>query len=524
MQWESSTPGEAETTFGDYARVIYRHKLIVVACAVLLAAAGAAYAIAKSRPYQASAQVLINQSSNAGRLNVQEAARLADTQAELANSPTIALRVVAATHDHSLTPWAFLKKSSVRTSPNADILTFTVNDASPATAIELVNEYARQFVAYSRGLGGASTTAALASLQQKITSLTKKHATRTPLYAQLVTRFQDLKNQQTLAASNLIVTRPAINATRGASHLKRDAGVGLAAGLLLGLILAFLVDSLDTSVRSEAEMGEALGVPLLARLSSPGRRSSGALVALDQRGSPAARQYTALRRQVIRLSGDGETRSLLVADAARTGYPPIVAANLAVELAYTGYGVTLVELERGWLPFADLFDLARRNGVHPRAWDAPTLVLGRLEPGAAFLEVMPATEKMEDIVDERGLSSLLAKANGQFVVACGPPLLDDADPEAFVDAFDTTIVVLPLDATKRAVLTRLATLLRQFARRPVGFVAIGGKGSGQMRQQGRGAPQPLPQHDQGAPLSAPVVGQVAAAPDTALDADWGRGH
>ena len=508
---------DGEMTFGDYARVLWRHKLVVIGCAILFALAGVGYSAVKQRPFQSSAQVLLGQfdPSTAARMNVQEAARGAATQAALANSPVIALRVLVAAHVKTMTPNQFLKKATVVPSQNADLLTFTVRDSNPTTAIALVNEYARQFVAYSRGLGGASTKLALASLQQRIHALAVKNGTRTPLYAQLVTRYQDLLNSQTLAGRDLLVSKQAITASRAAAHLKRNAVVGLAAGLVLGLLLAFLLESLDTRVRSEADVSELLGLPLLARLSTPRRRGKGALVALDQRGSVPARQYTALRRQLSRI---GHAQTVLVVEATKPEYGPIVAANLAVELAHAGNRVSLVELTPGWLRYAELFNLGARND---RA-----VVLGQLSSSSdGFLEVLPATPSTGNIYDENELARIIASASGQLVIASGPPLLDDADPEAFVDAFDATILVVPLQNTSKGALAKLGALIGQFAKPPVGFVAVGDQAAAAaVAAQGQSRPSTAEHDLEPAARPRPVVAPVATSAEATLDADWGRGH
>jgi Mrp family chromosome partitioning ATPase len=207
----------------------------------------------------------------------------------------------------------------------------------------------------------------------------------------------------------------------------------------------------------------------------------------------------------------------LVVEATKPEHGPIVAANLAVELAHAGNSVTLVELTPGWLRYAELFNLGARND---RA-----IVLGQpSSPADGFLEVLPATPSTGDVYEETELARIVASASGQLVIASGPPLLDDADPEAFVDGFDATILVVPLQTTSRGALAKLRGLIGQFAKPPVGFVAVGDQTAGAVAAQGLGRPSSAGHDLEPAALPRPVVAPVATSGDATLDADWGRGH
>src|SRR4029079_16739872 len=84
---------------------------------------------------------------------------------------------------------------------------------------------------------------------------------------------ESLKGQRdTLAGMLALATAPATVvkeagvATKIGPKPQRDVAMGLALGLLLGFGLAFLIEALDTRVRTGDEIAERLGLPLLGRI------------------------------------------------------------------------------------------------------------------------------------------------------------------------------------------------------------------------------------------------------------------
>ena len=126
-----------------------------------------------------------------------------------------------------------------------------------------------------------------------------------------------------------------------------DLGGGLLAGLLLGLIVAFVLERADRKVRTADAASRRAAIPLLTttRPSRPAAR----LVDPDDSG---AMQYDRLRNALAGMLAD---RELTVDDAAETVVvcgatagptTGVVVANLAVTLARSGYPVTLICADR----------------------------------------------------------------------------------------------------------------------------------------------------------------------------------
>ena len=487
-------------TLADYVRVVWRRKLIVVGCCLFALAAATLLARHSHHGYRASADVLFNRTglpasfSSTGSLNTQQAARIAQTQAHLALSPALVARVLASAHVRGLTTQQFLRKSTVAASPSADILTFTVKNRDSAVATRLVNAYAQQFVLYRRSLAEAPSMAALATLRARMADLERRRAIFTPLYAQLATRYEDLATANALDSGSFVVSRPATAATKIASRQKQYAIIGIGAGLVLGLILAFLADALDTSVRSEAQISQALRLPLLVRLAAARQRwSKRALTGLRQSPRGDASGYRTLReeldfvlvrREIVSGANRKDAKTVLVAGAKGGDGSLLVAAELAVFYARAHRRVILVDLSGEDRVLRRLFGLEFEVGVDEVVSDASLDdALKSVEfPGSAngsapggTMRVLPRLGRPgEEPISGRALDELLARMQerSDIIVAAAPPLLETPSV-GLVQLFDLSVLALRPAELKEQDLQELATFVDRCETKPVGFVVMG---------------------------------------------------
>ncbi len=157
----------------------------------------------------------------------------------------------------------------------------------------------------------------------------------------------------------LVVLEKASAPSRGRPvYPKRAANValGLAAGLLFGIGLAFLQESLDRTLKSREEIERVLGLPVLGTIHrvGSGKRAAGDrfLVKADGSWSPELEDFRTLRTNLRFARPEGENRTVLVTSTAPQEGKTTIATNLAVVCAQAGERVLLVD--------ADL----RRPAVH----------------------------------------------------------------------------------------------------------------------------------------------------------------
>ena len=192
-------------TLRDYVRVLRLRKWLVLAVALLLPLAAVLYSLQQERVYQAEADVLISRenvgASLAGAGETLERGdpdRLIGTQAAIASSPIVGERVLEAMGLTDRTPQEFLAAAKVTQKPNTDILEFRVTDPDAALAARLATEYARQFTMYRQELDTAALQRAREGLEAQIAALEKSRRPNPALYADLVSKNQQLRTLEAL--------------------------------------------------------------------------------------------------------------------------------------------------------------------------------------------------------------------------------------------------------------------------------------------------------------------------------------
>src|SRR5207245_7970579 len=123
-----------------------------------------------------------------------------------------------------------------------------------------------------------------------------------------------------------------------------NVALGILAGLAVGFGLAFLLDYLDQSVRSDEILRERVGLVPLGHISyvpAKGDRR-GELVVLGD-DSPVAVAYKALRTNLLFSSVDREVKTIVITSAVPNEGKSRTAANLAIVLAQAGHSSLLLD-------------------------------------------------------------------------------------------------------------------------------------------------------------------------------------
>lgn len=488
----------------EYLAILRRRKWIVVLGLLLVPLAAVLLSLRQPALYQSSAEVLLKHQSLAGGLaGIQDSVytdprRTAATQARIAQAPPVAERVISALRIDGLTPTAFLAGSSVSPSVDSDILTFTYVDQAPERAARFATEHARQFIAYRVELDTEAAATARRGIQRRITELRATGGRRTSEYKNLIKRDEQLRTLEALQTANASLVRPAQSAAQIQPRPVRNAMVGLALGLVLGLGLAFLREALDTRLRSAQSVEEKLRLPLLARLPEPPRelRTKHRLAMIHQPRGVHAEAFRMLRTNLEFANLERGARTIMVTSALEREGKSTTIANLAVAAARAGRRVIVVDLDLRRPYIATLFGLDSRGGLtdvilgHVSLEDAlmrPALSsdVGDLEIASngrgdleGILEVLPAgtlPPNPGEFVGSNALAELLARLRerADLVFVDSPPLLHVGDTLTLSGRVDALIVVARLSQLRRHSVSELARVLDASPAEKLGFVVTG---------------------------------------------------
>jgi polysaccharide biosynthesis transport protein len=464
------TPGEGTIapSLLDYLRVVARRKLVFLLIILLVPATAVAVSLSQAPTYRASAEVLLtsqNMGDSASGVPpvYVDPARVAQTRAALARVPAVVDQVLAEVPSAGLDRKEFLESSTVSTTLGSDLLTFSVENSDPSLAMQLATEYAHAFTEYQ---------------------------------------------QQLEPTPSAQVVREADQAPKVGPRTVRNGLIALCLGLVLALIIVFLVDALDTRVRSVDSIREALGLPLLGRLAAPPPRlrEGNGLVMLAGPTSREAESFRVLRATLDFANAKHASRSIMITSAADGEGKSTTVANLAVALARAGRRVVLIDADVGKPTLHRLFSLDERPGLtdlelgDTRLEDALRPIglteeaseaersSGRMDRTGS-LEVLPGGSALQD-PDELGFENAVGRIiqrlqdRSDIVLVDAPPLLR-GHAIALSAHVGAVVVVVRLKALRTSALQDMSRILEASPATKLGFILTGVDRSEGSRQHQR---------------------------------------
>ena len=356
----------------DYAGPLRRRAWIVLILALLGALAGVAYAKISPKTYTATAEVeLLALPNNANQVGGRTSGLInTDNAAQIVTSVTVA--TLANRQLHSRTPPRELARQvTVSVPPNTTFLLIGCNSSSPRAAARCANAFANAFLQYRRSSAAGSVAADIRALQARVSVLQgqvsvlrnkvaslPRSSRRTAAALRLhqasgsLGAAQSLVNAETAlllnlnqpdnAAAGSVVTRAFPPTSPSSPRLLLVGPSGLLAGLLIGLVIAFIADRDDRRIHSVREVERFLDVPVLLDAAS---REGGSAVGIASPRSRTGQAFTELGQYVAAALGDGN-HVLMVVGASPSPGSSLVAANLAVTLSWSRSDVVLVCADR----------------------------------------------------------------------------------------------------------------------------------------------------------------------------------
>jgi Mrp family chromosome partitioning ATPase len=214
-------------------------------------------------------------------------------------------------------------------------------------AIGIANAVARAYPNWRAGVYGKTIDAAI----KRIEAL-DLDASGGAISEQL----QRLNVLKTLNSGSTLLVEPADDAAQITPRLIRDAVLGAAIGLIIALLLAGIRELLDTRVRSEADVEEALGVPVLATIRTLPRRARNRVAMADDR---VADTYDLLAANLAQILEQHERPVYVAVTSAEPGEgKTTTSANLALALARRGQDVVLADFDLRKPGLAPLFSVS----------------------------------------------------------------------------------------------------------------------------------------------------------------------
>ena len=321
------------------------------------------------------------------------------------------------------------------------------------------------------------------------------------LYNTYAGEAQSLQIAETLQGSTASLARAAYGASKDGPKPVRDGILGFVLGAMLGIGLAFLWNALDTRIRGAAEVGERLGLPLLARIPEPPRalRSQRKLVMMEAPESPQAEAFRMLRTNVEFANLERGARSIMFTSGLEEEGKSTTVANLAVAFARTGKRVALVDLDLRRPSLSRFFDLPGHPGLTDIAlghadldealativiaspYDEETVHFNGNVGIEGLLQVLttgPLPPDAGEFMESRVVTEILRelRTRADLVLIDAPPMLYIGDAMALTAKVDGVVLITRLNVLRRPMVSEVRRMLSTAPAVSLGFVLTGSGG------------------------------------------------
>ena len=231
--------------------------------------------------------------------------------------------------------------------------------------------------------------------------------------------------------------------------------VGAVLGLLAGVVVAFISNYFDTSIKSLEDAEQALGLPVLGVIP----QDAGLLI-LQGGDSPDAEAYRILRTNIELKREMFRATTLAVVSANAGEGKTTTLSNLAYVFAQAGYSTLMIDADLRRPRLARYAELKSDIGLSTFLTGGADLKDVVFQTGLDNLYMLPSGPIPVDpsgLIGSHRMQSLLAEVSKRFdiVLIDSPPVLGVSDASLLVSRADATLLVLqprkmPIKALKRA--------------------------------------------------------------------------
>lgn len=263
-------------------------------------------------------------------------------------------------------------------------------------------------------------------------------------------------------------------------NLRTSAVLGLSIGLMLALALAFFVEFLDRSVKSQEDIESAVGLPFLGLVPSvdPDEASGGnqpELYIARHPTSTVAECCRVVRTNILFCSPDKPLSTLVVTSSNPVEGKTMTVVNLGIVMAQSGHRTVLVDTDMRRPRLHKALGASNENGVS-------RVILGEADldsaikttevPNLFLLPCGPIPPNPAELLQTEKFTALMETLRSRFdrVIFDSPPVLAVTDAVVLSRLVDGAVLVVRAGRTSRDAVTRAKRSIRGVNGNIVGVV------------------------------------------------------
>ncbi len=330
----------------------------------------------------------------------------------------------------------------------------------------------------------------LPRLEQTQRQLERRLKAAQTTYEALLSRLQEVQVTENQNIGNARVISPALIPDKPASSIKKMIiGGGAVFGVVLGLIAAFTLDIIDSSIKTVKEAKEMFQYTLLGVIPSAGRSGANiSLRGLDQPIPkvigrdiplfPIGEAYQMLQANLKFLSSDKELKTLVVTSSVAKEGKSEVATNLAVVMAQAGRRVLLIDANMRHPIQHHIWKRRNDVGLSHVLVEGMTLLDAAIQEATPNLWVMPSgviPPNPVALLDSKLMSTMVDSfaEKYDFVIFDSPPLAGTADAAVLGNLTDGILLVVRPGVVDSGSVKAAKEFLGQSGQKVLGIVING---------------------------------------------------
>lgn len=397
----------------DYLAILRQRWILIVTTALATVAVAAGLTWTSTPQYASSTGLFVSTSQVANDTQALQGSQFSlqrvKSYAELVSQTAIMSRVIDRL-DLEETPAQLGRKVTATPALDTVILTITVTDKSPERAQEIAQTTAEVFVGY---VGELETPPGQDQATIKATVVDQAQVSNSPVSPQPV----------------------------------RNLGLGLVLGLMLGAGIAILRHTLDTSIRSNSQVEETTGAPVIGSVPFDKTAGGAPLLTDIDPYSPRAEAFRVLRTNLQFIDPDADQKVFVVTSALPGEGKSSTTINLALALTENGNRVAVIEGDLRRPRIAEKLGIVGAVGL-------TTVLVGRSSLADALqttnhdrLDVLTSGKtppNPAELLQTRAMSNVIdeLRADHDFVLIDAPPLLPVTDAAIIASKVDGAILVV----------------------------------------------------------------------------------
>jgi capsular exopolysaccharide synthesis family protein len=316
------------------------------------------------------------------------------------------------------------------------------------------------------------------------------------LYEGLLKKLKEAGIMAGLKSSNINIIDPAsVPIDPVEPKIPLNIALGCMGGLLFGMALAFVVENVDTSIRTPADVENYCFLPSLGvipkvaviqtthvvqkHLGAAGPKGFIPPVAMERRNSGAAEAFRALRTSLLLSSPGAPPQVILVTSAIMQEGKTFTALNLAVVLAQTGQSVLLVDCDMRRPAVNKYLGIQMNAGLSAclaGTEDPDAVVLDVVEvPGLHIVTAGHMPPYPSEMLASDAMPALIHhwRQKFRYIIVDTPPVLAVTDAVVCSGISDVVVLIARSEQTGRQSLLRARDLLRKVRANIAGVVVNG---------------------------------------------------